>query len=329
MNTSTQRTNALSVGVLLVSADRQIQFADSCARTLLGHGAEGERRWAQVSAQLTQQPAQHGQFEVDMQANGAGRGLRFSFCRVEGDGYVALVRDHAHLAGLDTDLRLATQLRGLAKLFPGIAHDLRGPLNAMVINLELLKEIASSAGDARQGRFVAAVRDSLTRLNKSLDHLFDEIGNGSPQESGSRFDLRDLVAELQMLLNTTARLQRVHLSIDVGAQSVPLNGDRGALRQALVNVALNALDAMPDVGQLQVRVHTDAAMAGIEIEDSGPGIVPELLPCVGRLHYSTKPNGTGAGLYVARSVAESFGGSLEIESAVEQGTRVRIRLPLS
>jgi signal transduction histidine kinase len=341
VQTARQVTEGVDVGVLLLGGDKEICFADACARDLLGCGdsaGDVDERWAEVRQRLdsvldapARVQATGKRIEVDI----AEHRLRFDFYPLDPaatTGYVALVRDPARVEALETDLLLATQLRGLIGLFPGTAHELRGLLNTIIINLELLKETARKeeavAGlQDRRTRYVAAMKDSVARLNCSFDKLYAEIENRS--DVRENFDLCELIRHVETLLRAKARLQRVQLTIDVPGHPVPLSGDRAHLKQALLNIALNGLEAMPKGGRLEVRLHVNGATAEVAIQDSGEGMSPELAACVGTMRYSTKSPERGIGLRVARAVVESLGGEIVISTEAAHGTCARITLPLS
>jgi len=242
-------------------------------------------------------------------------------------------REPDAIEALRIDLLDASQLRGLGYLFPTIAHDLKGPLNAMAINLELLNQSVERPDDdvertrERQRRYVAALRQEMSRLNRCVDTF---LGHVRPAlDTRERFDLRVLLNDIETLAGPRARLQHVSLQTDVPEQPVPCAGYPGRLKQALVNVAVNALEVMPSGGDLAIRLRVEGNRAILAIADRGPGIPQELLVKIGTLHFTTKGNATGIGLYTARSVVESHGGTMTVHTEVGRGTCFEINLPLA
>jgi signal transduction histidine kinase len=151
----------------------------------------------------------------------------------------------------------------------------------------------------------------------------------SLNETRQRLEAQELVRDLDALLAPQAAHQ--HVTIEVELPDVPLEitGHRDRLKQALLNLAANALEAMPDGGRLHLSLAADADHAIIAIRDSGPGIPPDALSNIYSMHFTTKNGGTGIGLYVARSVVEAHGGEIEVDTQPARGTCFRVRLPRS
>jgi two-component system sensor histidine kinase HydH len=237
------------------------------------------------------------------------------------------------LEALRTDLLHASQLRALAHFSPAIAHDLKGPLNTMAINLELLNQSVERLdpdvehASERQRRYIAALRQEISRLNRCLETLLGHVR--LVREPRERFDLRELLQALETLAGPKARGQHVSLQIDMPDQPVPCSGFPGRLKQALVNVTVNALEAMPSGGELAIRLHVAGDRAILTISDCGPGIPEDLLGRVGALHFTTKEHSTGIGLYTARAVVEADGGTMRVHTKAGQGACVEINLPLA
>jgi signal transduction histidine kinase len=237
------------------------------------------------------------------------------------------------LEALQTDLLRASQLLGLAHFFSTIAHDLKGPLNTMAINLELLNQSVERPDPdmertrERQRRYVTALRQEISRLNRSLDAF---LGHVRPApDTRERFDLRELLQGVETLAGPTARLQHVSLQIDAPEEPALCAGIPGRLKQALVNIVVNALQVMRSGGELVIRLRVAGDRAILSISDRGPGIPEDLLSRIGTLHFTTKDSSTGIGLYTARSVVESHGGTMTVHSKVGQGTCFDLNLPLA
>ena len=337
--------NFMDVGVLLLAADRTLEFANATARELLGGGAPGafEERWDAMKDSFDEvpDPAIHGgptstHVDIDVPVDGRARSLRLELYRPEPDeqgGYLVLVKDRDLLEALETDLRLATQMRGLARVYGALAHELKAPLGAMGLNLELLSdalEVDANADPtvrARQKRYADVLREELGRLNRSLVAVLNQTT--SLAETREPFDLRQLIHDLEALLAPQAKQQHVTLDVQLPEREIRLAGHRDRLKQALLNIATNGLEAMPDGGQMGMRLESDDGRATVVIRDSGPGIPPELLGKIYSMYFTTKNGGTGIGLYVARSVVESHGGTIHVDSQPGNGTCFTVSLPLS
>jgi signal transduction histidine kinase len=242
-----------------------------------------------------------------------------------------LLRD-PHVSPADSLLRMVCQLRALQRVHRGMAHDLRGPLNAMVLNLELLRRSLDPATPPRadlaerQQRWLAVVEQELQRLRRSLDLLLAQMA--PPPEGAERFDLRGVIEEIAALVLPQARHQQVAVATALPAEQLPIDAHRDPLRQATLNLAINALEAMPEGGELRLALEREPNLARILVSDTGRGIPAELIERIFEIHFTTKPAGTGLGLFVARSLLTAQGGALRTLASGPQGTTFELTLPL-
>src|SRR5260370_5513675 len=158
--------------------------------------------------------------------------------------HLVLLNDPEILDSLETDVRLASQLHGLARVYRTVAHELRAPVSAMMINLDLLREsLAGNGADDEakedQERYVVVLRDELERLNRSLSEALTQTL--PPGDHRDKFDLREALAELGTLLAPQARRQGVDFRIRMPDAPVILVGFRDRLKQSFLNIAVNAL----------------------------------------------------------------------------------------
>jgi signal transduction histidine kinase len=224
--------------------------------------------------------------------------------------------------------------RALARLYRTLGHDLKAPLNALTINLDLLKTSVTRYAPPeplireRQARYLKVLEDELARLNRSLVTFLAQAVPPT-QETAQPFNLRELLMELISLIAPQARQQQVAVEVLLDERDMILEGQRDLLKQALLNMTVNALEAMPGGGRLTVKLETRMGRAVILLRDSGAGIKPEDVEKIWELHYTTKKTGSGIGLYVARSVIESFGGTIGVEAADGQGTCFTVSLPIT
>ncbi len=225
-------------------------------------------------------------------------------------------------------LRLASQMRVLAEFYPGVVHDLKSPLNALVVNLELLKASLGERPDVeRQRRYVRILDEELARLNGVIERLLPAAA--PPGDAPGRFDLRQVIGEVEALLSPRARLQRVTVEVTLPGGPLILDGWRGRVKQALLALALNGLEAMPEGGTLAIVAAAHDAEAAVSVTDTGPGLPEELGDRAFDLYASTKHGHSGIGLPVARAVVESSAGSLSHSPARGRGCRFDLTLPLA
>lgn len=229
---------------------------------------------------------------------------------------------------LEDDARLQRQLQGLARVYRTLAHELRAPLGAVMLNLDLLQE---SLGEdvhpnERAQRLVGVLRRELDRLNRSLHGI---LTGTLPDASPERFDLGGSLRDLVVLLAPQARRQSVELEVHLGDDPLPVRGYPDRLRQAFLNVAVNALEAMPHGGRLRLEARRDGTWARVAVRDSGPGIPAAALPRVYDPEFTTKDGGSGIGLHVARAAVELHGGEIGVSSRPGHGTAVHVAVPLA
>lgn len=335
-------TRVMDIGVALLAPDHGLEFANLAACTLLGYDSCDELRqhWPEFRRLLdpgltrTCEGGTGVPLELEVTARGRTRNLRCELYRLDEqdcEGFLALIKDRDMLDALEDELALAIQMRGLTRFYMEVVHDLRAPLNAMVINLELLKDTLRADEDPphyeRQRRYVDVLGDEVQRLNRSLTSLLTQSPRLS--ETPQRFDVRDLVTELVALIGPQAKAQQVKIELTVSEEALPVVGRRDRLKRAFLNVAINALEAMPDGGLMGVTLARDEGTVRIAIRDSGPGIPPEIVPRIYAMHFTTKSGGTGIGLYVARSVLTAHDGTIGVDTAPGVGTVVNMTLPLA
>jgi signal transduction histidine kinase len=251
----------------------------------------------------------------------------------EGTGYLILLNDPRAFETLEGDVRLASQWQGVARTYRTVVHELKAPLSAITIHLDLLRESLATPSESggpplveRQKRYVSILGEEVRRLNRTLVELLSE--SAAPNEVQEPFDLVELTRDLGTLLAPQARRQNVHLALRTTEESLTLVGYRDRLKQALLNITVNALEAMPGGGRVAIEVEADRDRARVKISDAGPGIAPELLSRIYESDFTTKGGGSGIGLYVAHALVQMHGGAIQVQSEPGQGTRVTVELPL-
>jgi len=239
--------------------------------------------------------------------------------------FLLRLRDAEGRRMVESQLSLSSRLAAISRLTGGVAHEIKNPLNSIALRLELLRaRILPELPEAQAELDVIA--QEIVRLDRVVRTFLDFT---RPLElQTEELDLAKIAAELADLVKPEAERQGVALETEGLGEPAPVRGDAGLLKQALLNVLRNALEAMPSGGRLRVQLHARAGQAELEIADTGPGIPPELREKVFDLYYTTKKNGTGIGLAMTYRAVQLHGGSIEIGDAPEGGALVRIRLPL-
>ena len=325
----------LQVGVVVASRDLEVDSVSARALELCGCADEPAFR----SAWRAAQPALREWME-GLEGPGGGRSLRLEVApgrpvqaevhRLTGpaEDRLILLSDPRALEAVEADARLERQIDGLGRVYRTLAHELRAPLSAMLMSLDLMQDSLAREGLGRSatGRHVDVLREELDRLSRSLLGILTQTVPGAPPE---RFDLALSLADLVALLAPQASRQAVELAAALPSVPLTVCGYPDRLRQAFLNIAVNALEAMPRGGRLSVEARAEGTRALVSLCDNGPGISAEALPRLFDRDFSTKDGGSGIGLHVARALVELHGGQISVDSQPGQGTDVRVVVPLA
>lgn len=225
--------------------------------------------------------------------------------------------------------RLVDQYTQIARLAGGLAHEIKNPLSTIRLNMDLLAEDFGEAESPRERRALAKVH-VVQRECQRLQDLLDDFLKFA---KASRLDLQpsDLNAQVKQILDffrpqaAEARIELVDY-LDSDLPTVLL--DREAFHAALLNLVLNAQQAMPEGGQLVVRTYGTSEGVALDLIDTGRGMDDDTRSRVFEAFFSTKRNGSGLGLPTSRKVIEAHGGSITLQSEPGRGTQVTIRLPV-
>jgi signal transduction histidine kinase len=227
---------------------------------------------------------------------------------------------------ISTQLQVSERMAQLAHITKGVAHEVKNPLNSMRLWLENLKECLPT-GDELPQQAVRVLDSEIDRLDTVVKRFLDFTR--PPEMRQEETSLKELLEEV--LAVERPRMDKA--SVKVAARFIsdvpPVLVDRDLLRQALINLLVNAVDAMPGGGRLTVSLDRRGEMADIEIEDSGRGIAPEHSQRIFQLFFTTKPGGSGIGLASAFRTVQLLNGSIDFKSEVGRGTTFRIELPLA
>ena len=264
---------------------------------------------------------------------------------------MVVARDLGYLSQVQSTIRYSRKLAALGRLSAGVAHEVKNPLNAMMIHLELLRQqFASRAvrppstggGAGAAGVAVAQAAVDTVDTTKALEHVdvianeihrLDDVVQGflkfsRPEDLKLQpVNLAALLAEVVPIVRPEADRVGVELAVDPG--HVPdVNGDPTMLRQAFLNLALNACQAMPGGGTLRIRCESARGhQVAISFTDNGVGIKPEHLQRIFDLYFTTKERGSGIGLSMVYRTVQMHDGEIEVQSTPGAGTTFRILLP--
>ncbi|MBI5280988.1 MAG: PAS domain-containing protein [Candidatus Solibacter usitatus] len=243
-----------------------------------------------------------------------------------GGGALARMRDAEGRRIVENQLNVSTRLAAISRLTSGVAHEIKNPLNSIALRLELLRsrvlpEMPDATGE------LDVIAQEIMRLDRVVRTFLDFT---RPVEIETRdLDLAQLAGELVELLRPEAERAGVKVETSGLDGPVPMRGDADLLKQALMNVLRNGLEAMPDGGRLGVRLARENNEAVISIEDTGPGIPQESRDKIFQLYYSTKRAGMGIGLAMTFRAVQLHNGGVEVGGVEGEGTTFRMRFPLS
>lgn len=243
-------------------------------------------------------------------------------------------RRHAELVAHRQRLELAhaSRVAMTAELTGAIAHEINQPLGAILSNADAadLSLRNNRASPELLREIMADIHRDVLRASdvvKSLRTFFSR--REVPKE---RLDLNVLLADIDAFMQIEARRRRMRIELFRGTDALPVFGNRIELQQVVVNLILNAMDAMDATPEDRRRVSVSAAAAGdtavIEVRDLGRGIAPDQLTRLFESFYTTKPNGMGLGLSISRTLVEAHEGRISAENAPEGGALFRVELPL-
>lgn len=240
-------------------------------------------------------------------------------------GRLVVFQDVTQIRKMEDRVKLSEKQAAFVRIAAGMAHEIRNPLASLRGATELLSETSSRLGD--QKKLLGIVIRESDRLNTLLGDFLLTVG--SQQSNQARVMLTDLVEETVDLFAREPRVRR-GLSLETLIhKGVEVEGDSTRLRQAVWNLLGNALDATPDGGVIRVVLESESGQAILKIEDSGPGIPPEIMDRIFEPFTTTKGKGTGLGLSLVLSIVEAHNGTVEAETAPGTGSVFIIRLPLA
>ena len=239
-------------------------------------------------------------------------------------GALLTIHDLESVREIETELEVSRRMASIGRLTAGVGHEVKNPINAIVVHLELLKNKMQAGDDA--GRHLEVIQSEIHRLDRVVQTLVDF---SRPVELQLRDqDLRRVISSVLNL--ATAELQTRGVVLESQAPDWPVFSriDSDLLRQAILNIVLNGAQAMATGGLLEVRLTDDSRWASIMIRDHGQGIPDEIRNRIFDLYFTTKKEGSGIGLAMTYRIMQMHHGQIDVESKPGSGTTFVLRLPL-
>jgi signal transduction histidine kinase len=243
-----------------------------------------------------------------------------------GLGALVTLHDLESVEQIESELELSRRMAAIGRLTAGVGHEVKNPINAIVVHLELLKN--KLGGDhAPATRHLEVIDAEIHRLDRVVQTLVDF---SRPVELRlQEQDLRTVIGDVLALADEELSTRNVKLEGRLPAHPLFVNVDADLLKQAAINVILNGAQAMPDGGALRVTLEEDRKMAVVRIADEGTGIPPEIREKIFDLYFTTKSGGSGIGLAMTYRILQLHHGSVDVQSTVGRGTEFSLRIPLA
>ena len=229
----------------------------------------------------------------------------------------------------------------LGKLTGELAHEIKNPLSSIKINLKLAREEleaakstqANQTGRVQSGlevtralRKIAVVEKEMDRLERILEGFLRYIGKTELQLAS--VDISSLISDMIDFYSPQAHSHSIIIRQQLYDEPLVCKADEGMLKQVILNLFINARQAMNDGGELLIRTARRKKEAVIQISDTGSGIAPDKLPKIFDVYYSSRPQGSGLGLPTAKKIIEAHNGTIGVDSEPGKGTSFTIKLPL-
>ncbi|MBS0663774.1 MAG: PAS domain S-box protein [Verrucomicrobia bacterium] len=340
--------NTLQEGVLVITADGAIEYANAAAQRIVGLGSEGvagETLWrlvpglrASLEAALNSDPAASPviarEFELTYPES---RHVRLYMVPFRGDQKSGLRRFAAILSDITrekqtTEARIESErTSSILLLAAGVAHELGNPLNSLTIHLQLierrLKKLRAAAGKdgAALGDSIRVCQEEVQRLDGIISNFLEAIRPRAPDLAET--NVAEILAEVLRFQQSEFADRGITVDAETPADLPIVMADRNQLKQVFFNITKNAVEAMQPGGLLRIRTRADDDNVYLLFGDSGVGFKPEDLARLFEPYHTTKPGGTGLGLMIVQRIMRAHGGQIGVESKEGRGTVVTLQFP--
>ena len=239
-------------------------------------------------------------------------------------GALLTIHDLESVQEIETELEVSRRMASIGRLTAGVGHEVKNPINAIVVHLELLRNKVQVGGDAL--RHLDIIQSEIRRLDRVVQTLVDFSRPVELQLKDQ--DLRGVVSSVLMLASAEFQTRGVIVESHSPPRPVPCRVDADLMEQALLNVVLNGAQAMASGGLLEVRLTEDSRWAYIRVRDNGEGIPDDVRSRIFDLYFTTKKEGSGIGLAMTYRILQMHHGQIDVESKPGSGTTFVLRLPL-
>lgn len=316
--------------VVLVSASAE-KFLSRPRREILGHTAEEIFSDGTVlgtvvlSAFQKQKPL--GQYEFDA-ADGRRVQVSLDFIQEKGTpiGALLTMRDVESVRRIENEIEISRRLSSSGRVTRGVAHEVKNPINAIVLHLQLLHDKIKQ-DDPETRRHMDVIGDEIRRLDRVVQIL---VNFTKPRDLRlEEVDLRKILEDVAVLQAPDAKRRGITLEKNLANEALLVRVDADLMKQAILNLVINGVQAMAHAGTLTVMGYREDETVVAEVRDQGNGIPPEAQEKIFELYYTTKKEqgGSGIGLAETYQIMQWHYGSIEFDSIVGAGTTFRLRMP--
>lgn len=262
----------------------------------------------------------------------AGRRIEASLNVIHDDrtnqklGSLVTLHDPESVEQIESELELSRRMAAIGRLTSGVGHEVKNPINAIVVHLELLRNKLGDTNGAAS-RHLEVIESEIRRLDRVVQTLVDF---SRPVELQLREqDLRQVIGDVLALAGDELSTRHVVLESNMPSSPLMAYVDADLMKQAVLNVIQNGAQAMSEGGRLRVTLEEDKKMAVLRVQDEGPGIPEDIREKIFDLYFTTKSEGSGIGLAMTYRILQLHHGSVEVQSELGRGTEFLMRIPLA
>src|ERR1700727_237107 len=279
-----------------------------------------DARMALVQEEITTETGRHVEISLDFIHDDRAVSTQETL------GALLTLHDVESVREIESDLELSRRLAAIGRLTAGVGHEVKNPINAIVVHLELMRNKLGDA-DHKAMRHLEVIESEIQRLDRVVQTLVDFSRPVELQLKEQ--DMRRIVSGVLMLASAELETRDIQVQSDLPDRPVLAKVDADLLKQALLNVVINGAQAMSEGGKLRVSLAEDGRVAMLSIHDQGAGIPPDVRDKIFDLYFTTKKDGSGIGLAMTYRIVELHNGSIEVESDATHGTTFILRFPLN
>jgi signal transduction histidine kinase len=241
-------------------------------------------------------------------------------------GILVRLRDPEAQRKINRELQTADRLSAISRISSGVAHEVKNPLNAILLHVEVARS-KISRGDTDVAEQMEIISREILRLDRVVRTFLDFTRPVELQLDN--VPVQELVREIVDLAGPQTAAANIQMTVHQEVDGVEVRVDRDLLKQAMLNVVVNAIQAMPEGGELHFEASANEETAELRISDSGVGIPDELREKIFRLYFTTKRQGSGIGLAMTFRIVQLHDGTIDFTSEPGKGTTFLIRLPIA